>query len=253
MIPAQREAIILEILRSKGVVKVEDLADELNVTPMTIRRDLTKLESQNLAYRSHGGATLRNPLQKEQLYDIKKMNNHEQKQKIAQAAYQLVNDGDAIFLDIGTTTYELAVLLKQKKDITVVTNDLKIALELYQSDIRVFIAGGEIQKETAGALGTETEAFISNIRVDIAFVGTSSISSDWNICTPTFEKATLKKKIMACTSQCVLLADSSKFGKEAFVKICSLEKFNVLVTDRHFSKDEQIVLSKMNIDVINVT
>ncbi|WP_070000127.1 DeoR/GlpR family DNA-binding transcription regulator [Cellulosilyticum sp. I15G10I2] len=253
MIPAERETYILEHLRGNGVVKIEELAKALSVTPMTIRRDLEKLEKQGLAFRSHGGAVLKNPLQKEQHYEEKKMNNYYKKQQIAKAAAQLVKDGDTILLDIGTTTYELALLLKTKKDLAVVTNDLKIALELYPTELKVMLTGGQIQKETAGALGAVTENFISNISVDIAFIGISSINNNWMLCTPTFEKAALKNKMIACASKSVLLADESKFHKEAFVKICPLDKVDMLITSKGFTKEESSKLKKMAIEVIDVS
>lgn len=250
MIPAEREAYIIEILKSQGVVTVEELAQKLNVTPMTIRRDLSKLESLGIASRSHGGAILNHPLQKEQSYESKKAFNNEQKQKIAALAAQLVKDGDTVLLDAGTTTFELALLLKEKEDITVVTNDLKIAMELYSSNVRLFIAGGQIQPETASVIGAMSESFISGLQVDIAFMGTSAISRNWFLCTPTAEKAALKQKMIHSASHAVLLADSSKFYKESFIKICALSALEYLVTDKIFSKEEIRAIDGSNMKIL---
>ncbi|MGE5630578.1 MAG: DeoR/GlpR family DNA-binding transcription regulator [Caulobacteraceae bacterium] len=252
MLPLEREALIIEELKKKGTVKVEDLAEMLNVTPMTIRRDLDKLEKQGLAYRSHGGAVLQNPLLKEQNYDVKRLVNQDKKQKIAQIACEMIKDGDTILLDAGTTSYELALLLKKKNDLTVITNDLKIALELYTAECRVFIAGGQIQKETGIAIGTATENFISNIRVDISFIGTSSIGRDWVLYTPTLEKASLKRKMVECAKRSVLLADSSKFFRESFAKICSFAELDVLITDKEFSSLEAKELEKTGIKIMSI-
>lgn len=252
MIPAEREAFILEVLKKNGVVTVEELAEHLNVTPMTIRRDLTRLEKQGIAYRSHGGAVLNRPLEKEQSYEVKMLRHHEEKYRIAQAAAELVKDGDTVLLDAGTTTFELATMLKTKKDLTVVTTDLKIAMELYQSDLRLFFSGGQIQKETAGAIGSLPGEFISRIHVDLAFIGTSAVSKDWHICTPTMEKVTLKQKMIDSAANTVLLTDSSKFGRNSFFKICSLTEIETLITDKHFTEQEYLELEKLKVEVIVV-
>lgn len=252
MLPAERENFIFEELNKNGVVKVEELAERLNVTPMTIRRDLDKLEKLGIAFRSHGGAVLRNPLQKEQTYDSKKLANLEAKRKIAGSAFDMVKEGDTILLDAGTTTFELAILLKQRKDLTVITNDIKIGLELYQSKNRLFIAGGQIQNETASVIGPTADMFISNIRVDIAFIGTSSISKDWILFTPTFEKATLKRRMIECAKRAVLLGDKSKFGRDSFSKICSLQEIDIWITDKKFTDEEAVMLTEMNVQVISV-
>lgn len=252
MIPAEREAFILEVLKQNGVVTVEELAEKLNVTPMTIRRDLTRLEKNGIANRSHGGAVLNRSLEKEQAYEVKMLSHHEEKYRIAQAAAGFVKDGDTVLLDAGTTIYEVAALLKEKNDLTVVTTDLKIAMELHQSDLRLFFAGGQIQRETGGAIGPFPEEMISRIHVDIAFIGISAISKDWHICTPTLEKATLKLKMLGAASSAVLLADRSKFGRDAFCKICSLAEFDRVVTDKEFSGQERRELEELHLEVITV-
>lgn len=252
MIPAQREAFIIEKLRQDGVVKTDELAKYLNVTQMTIRRDLLKIEKDGLAYRSHGGAVLKNPLQREELYDKKKQNNLEEKRNIALKAVDLINDGDIVLLDSGTTVYELALLLKDKEDLTVVTPDLKIANELYQSNIKVFFIGGQIQKETGSSMGSAAEEFVKGIKVNIAFIGISSIDSNLYLCTPTFEKAALKNKMIACASKSVLLSDESKFEKGAFTKICSIEEIDVLITNRNFTAKEKEILTKIDTKIIKI-
>lgn len=252
MIPAEREAFILEVLKQNGVVTVEELAEQLNVTPMTIRRDLTRLENQGVALRSHGGAVLNRSMEKEQAYEVKMLSHHEEKHRIAQAAAELVKDGDTVLLDAGTTTFELAKLLTAKKDLTVVTTDLKIALELYPTDLRLFVAGGQIQQETCSVIGSLAEDLISRIHVDIAFIGTSAVSKDWHICTPTMEKASLKMKMIASASSTVLLTDSSKFGRDAFFKICSLADVKTVITDKEFSDNEHREMEKLKVEIITI-
>ncbi|MGY0374655.1 DeoR/GlpR family DNA-binding transcription regulator [Clostridium sp. JNZ J1-5] len=252
MIPAERENYIVEKLNKNGSVKVEEIANELGISLMTVRRDLGRLEEKGLLYRSHGGAVLRSLYPLEQAYDLKKISNIEAKEKIAIAALDKIKDGDTIFLDAGTTTFELSRLLKNKTDITVITNDLKIALELYQNRIKVFIVGGKIQEDIGCTLGPTAEEFIESIRVNIAFVGTSSITSDWYLSTPSFEKSSLKKKIINSSSYSVLIADSSKFNKESFVKVASIKELNAIITDKIFNEAEINDLNKFDVEIIKL-
>ena len=250
MIPAERESYIFGKLKKNGIVKVEEVAEELNVSLMTVRRDLDRLQERGLLYRSHGGAVQREIYPFEQAYDIKKICNIEMKEKIAAKALTLVNDGDTIFLDAGTTTFELSKLLKVKNNITVITNDLIIALELYQSNIQTYLVGGKIQQETGSIIGPKAEEFIDSIKVNISFLGTFGVNSDGYLTTPTFEKSVFKRKIAKCASYSVLLADSSKFNKESFVNIISINDIDAIVTDKHFNDEELNRLEENNVNVV---
>lgn len=252
MIPAERENYIIEKLNEKGSIKVEKIANEINVSLMTIRRDLDRLQEKGLLYRSHGGAVLREIYPLEQSYDVKKISNIDLKISIAKTALKLIKDGDTIFLDAGTTTFELSKLLKNKKDLTVITDDLKIALELHESDIKTYIVGGRIQKNTACVIGPTAEEFIKSIRVNICFLGTSSITNEWYLATPTFQKASLKKKIVKAASYSVIMADSSKFNKKSFVNILSLKEMNCIITDKNFTEENIEELNNSGVRIINV-
>ncbi|KGN01196.1 DeoR faimly transcriptional regulator [Clostridium novyi A str. 4570] len=251
MIPAQRENYIIEKLSETGTIKVEDLASELGVSLMTIRRDLDRLQDKGVLYRSHGGAVLRSVYPIEQSYDVKKISNIDAKNKIASAALELINEGDTIFLDAGTTTLELAKLLKTKKNLTVITDDLKIALELYKSNVETYIVGGRVQKDTACIIGPTAEDFIKNIKVNLCFLGTSSITSDGYLSTPTFEKAYLKREVVRASSYSVLMVDSSKFKRESFVNILSIKEINCIITNKQFDEGEIRSLEEENIRIIN--
>ncbi|WP_251861682.1 DeoR/GlpR family DNA-binding transcription regulator [Clostridium sp. Marseille-Q2269] len=252
MLPVERENYIIEKLNQLGSVKVEDAANELNVSLMTIRRDFDRLQEKGILYRSYGGAVKRSIYLSEQAYDLKKISNISIKEKIAEKALSIVKEGDSIFLDAGTTTFELSKRLSEIKNITVITNDLKIALELYQNNIKTYVVGGRVQEETGCIIGPTADEFISNIKVNLAFLGTSGIDSDFKLSTPTFEKASLKKRIVKSASYSVLLTDSSKFNNESFVNIFSIELLNCIITDKKFNKDESKYLESLNVTVVNV-
>jgi DeoR family transcriptional regulator, fructose operon transcriptional repressor len=149
MFSAEREALIIEKLKQQGRVIVNDLAEELEVTTMTIRRDLQKLDHQGVLQKVHGGAVLANHLPKERPFGEKQLIQTQQKQIIAKKAMELVTDGDSILLDAGTTTFEMACLLKETPGVHVVTSDLHIATELCSAEGKLFFIGGEIKRNLA--------------------------------------------------------------------------------------------------------
>jgi DeoR family transcriptional regulator, fructose operon transcriptional repressor len=232
---AEREIFIIEKLKKQGRVLVNDLAEELDVTPMTIRRDLQKLDEQGVLQKVHGGAVLLDGMLKERAYGEKKLIQTSQKRMIAGEAMRLVNPGDTILLDAGTTTFEMASLLRAMPGVSVVTNDLHIALELCNAEGKLFFIGGEIEKELARSTGAKAHQFLSDIHVDTVFLGISSISGEFMLGSHTIDNAELKRDMLKCGSKRVLLADKSKFGIKAFAQIGPLNLVDILITDKTFN------------------
>ena len=235
----ERQQIILSILEKDGSVSVDDLARQFSVSGMTIRRDLKYLEAKNRIERFHGGAVLRD----EVLYQEKEIQNIEAKKFIAKKALELLDDAKVIFLDAGTTNRELAFLLKDRETLSVVTTDLMIAGVLQSGTARLFFCGGEIQKSTGSALGSYTVNQLKDYSFDIAFLGASSINNKLELSTPTMEKVALKAK------KAVLLADASKFEKQAMMTICGIQEFDILITDKTFSEKEKKELEKKGVEL----
>ena len=208
---------------------------------MTIGRDFKKLEEKGLLIQTHGGAVLPSFLMEERKYDRKKEEHREIKRKIAKRIFQKICSNMTIILDAGTTTYELASLLKNSslKNICVITNDLYIALELYQKkEIKVLLLGGEVLSETGSTATLFSLQQIEGYNADIAFLGVSSISETFDLTVPTEVKAFLKRTMMKISKESILLVDSSKFQKKKLYKFASLKNFNYIVTDYIFSKEE---------------
>ena len=249
----ERDALIIEKLKLYGKVMVTDLAEELVVTPMTIRRDLTRLERQGLLQKLHGAAIpIEGPL-KERAFGEKKQLHLQQKHLIAQKALELINAGDTILLDAGTTTFEMASLLKGLPGVNVVTNDLHIAMELFSAEGSVFFIGGEIEKDLGRSTGVKAFQFLSGIHVDMVFLGVSAISNDLMLCSHSVENAELKRAMMNCGSKKILLADESKFGTNAFARISSLSLVDYLVTDKTLNEHELSYLEQHNIVLCQAT
>jgi DeoR/GlpR family transcriptional regulator of sugar metabolism len=252
MISIQRDAVILEKLRQRGMISVNEIAGELGVTAMTIRRHLQKLEKAGLLERVHGGAKLIGELPKEPAFSIKKELSEREKCMIAGAALQFVHAGDTILLDAGTTTYRLVALIKEIKELTVITNDLQIAVGLCSSDVRLYFIGGEIEKGLGRTGGSKALNFLSDIHVDTIFLGTSAISEDFTLGSFSLENADVKRAMLKCGSKRVLLADSKKFYKKTFAQVGPLSRVDILITDKVFSESEMAYMDKNHVEVIQV-
>ncbi|NVN92495.1 MAG: DeoR/GlpR transcriptional regulator [Desulfuromonadales bacterium] len=234
----QREALIIEKLKQHGKVIVSDLAGEIGVNPMTIRRDLIRLEQQGLLQKVHGAAVPLDGLLKEKAFGEKQLIKCQQKRLIAREALELVKPGETILLDAGTTTFEVALLLRHMPGVNVVTNDLHIAMELCSAEGRLFYVGGEIEKDLGRSAGAKAFQFLSDIHVDTVFLGISAVNSDLMLCSHTVDNAELKRAMLNCGSRKVLLADESKFGTNAFARIGPLSLVDIMITDKTFGEVE---------------
>lgn len=247
MLSVERETVIVKKLKQQGRVRVNDLANELDVTKMTIRRDLNKLERQGVLRKVHGGAVLPNRLLREKPFEEKQALHTEEKRRLAQNALQLVHEGDTILLDAGTTTFELAARLHELPGVNVVTIDLHIALELCATEGNLFFIGGEIEKELGRSTGTKALEFLEAIHVDTVFLGISAISPDMMLGSHTFENAELKRTMLKSSSKKVLLADTTKFGVHAFAHVCPLSHIDILITNKHLTEQERAYLEAHHI------
>lgn len=238
MLQAERRNFIVQYLNRNGKLIVEDIAKELNTSPMTIRRDLKYLEDNNLITRTHGGAVSHNVLADETPYNQKTMEYIEEKKNIAEFAVTFVEEGSTIILDAGTTNMEIAKLLTDFRKLKVITTDLMIAAFLSQyKGIEVYCTGGLIQGITGACSGVHAREFLQNIYADIAFVGARSVDIDLGITTPSMEKVEVKKQMMKSAEKTIVVVDHTKFEKKSFAKICSLEELDYIITDSGINND----------------
>ncbi|MBO8140466.1 MAG: DeoR/GlpR transcriptional regulator [Thermosipho sp. (in: Bacteria)] len=252
MLRIERIEKIIDKLQKEGIVQIKNLAEEFGVSQMTIRRDLDILEKRGLAYKTHGGALLQKSQFKEIPFTSKQKHNHEEKKKIAKKAIDFVYKEATIFLDAGTTTYELAKLLASYENLNVITTDLNIANYLCKTRNNVYIVGGLIQKETSSVIGAMGFEFVSSLHFDISFIGTSGVNREWMLVTPTPEKGILKKKIIENSHKAILLADHSKFFVNSLYSICSLEEFCAVITGKTFEENEQEELESLGVLIIKI-
>lgn len=245
MLAAERHLKIIEIISKNGSVQVEELAKLLDVSLMTIRRDLEKLRQEGRIDRCHGGAVIK----KEVPYVEKLALEKDVKHLIAEQCARLVRKGNVVYLDAGTTTFEVAKALCDIPNITVITNDLEIAKLLITSTVNLIICGGTVQKSTGSMVGALANQMMENFRVDIAFLGAQSIDDNYNVLTPTMDKATMKQTICRNSKEKYLVADQSKFGRQALVKINHLSDYTAVITNKSFTEEEDKKLREMRVTI----
>lgn len=235
MLTPKRHALILEELAKKQTVTIQDLVDLMRVSESTIRRDLSELEKQDLLTRVHGGATAVSQIKDEPSVQEKKRRGTTEKKEIAQYAAALVEDYDVIYLDAGTTTYEMIPFLKDRP-ITVVTNGL-MHLELLQHyHIPTYIIGGKVKDKTGAVIGSVALKQIEHYHFNMAFIGANGVDLTFGYSTPDPEEGDLKEKALSLSDQRFVLADHSKLHTKSAYRFSELNEAT-LITDRLLEKD----------------
>jgi DeoR/GlpR family transcriptional regulator of sugar metabolism len=250
----ERLAKTLEYLKKNGSLQVKDMAVMQDVSDATIRRDLSELEEMGLVKRIHGGAILSNiSTTFEHMYHNKIGMRTEEKKRIAAQALAEIHDGDAIFLDSGTTTYQLALLMEEKKNLTIITNDMLIASSLKtHHTTQVIVTGGIVRTGFHVLLGTITENFIRDMRVDVVILSADAIDDKFGISNANYTEAGIKSLLVKAAKRVIAVADRTKFGKVAIAKVCNIKDIDLMITDKDLSQDmvNMIIRSGVNIKCV---
>jgi DeoR family transcriptional regulator of aga operon len=247
----ERHQSILQQLQEKARVDIQELSELLQVSGVTIRKDLKLLEERNLLFRTKGGASIDNPYASEKPINEKEFINVEQKKKIARAALQLTTQTDSIIIGSGTTVYELSRYLSPSKHLIVITPALKVALELYNKpNVEVLQLGGLIHRSSASAAGSFAELILEHISCDILFLGADGIDLDFGISITNINEASLNQKMINIAQKVVIMADSSKFGKRGLGRICSLDLIQYIITDGGVDDETVKLVEERGIKVI---
>jgi len=247
--PKRREHIRL-LVRESGIARVEDLRRELKVSVATVRRDLEVLEEEGLVRRVHGGAVSMESRLEEAVFDDKTNQFSREKRAIAEKAYKLIGQEESLFLDGGSTTLCLARLLKERNDLTVVTNSLRAAAELADSGPRVILTGGELRRISQTMVGPLTSAVLGQVRVDKAFMGTMGFCIKNGLTTTDPNEAFVKSLVADQATQVVLLADSSKAEKVSFARVSDWDRVDLLISDAMLPAVFSKSLSKLGVKTL---
>lgn len=227
-----KEKQLLEILRNEEFIKIENLATMLQVSPSTIRRTLSNLQDRGLVQRIRGGATLNDEKNYFPKFSFRSHMNSFEKKKIALAAIKLVKNGDVIFLDGSTSAFFIAEYLSEFKNIKVFTNGIDTLSLLSKYNINAYSTGGHVSEENPSVLiGHYAENMINSVRADISFFSAQSIDKDGEIY-DCFEQENVLRLLMIKNSyKSVFLCDSTKFGRTAPFRLCSVNDVNYIVSD----------------------
>jgi DeoR family glycerol-3-phosphate regulon repressor len=228
---ARREEIRKLVLR-QGYMAIDALAQRFGVTPQTIRRDINDLSREGLLQRYHGGAGLPSSVENV-AYQTRKVLLQDEKRRIAREAAQHVPDGASLFINIGTTTEAVAEELLARRSLRIITNNLNVANILANnSSFDVIVAGGMLRSRDRGIVGEATLDLIAQFKVDIGIIGISGIDLDGSLRDFDYREVQVSRAIIDNSRQVFLVADHSKFGRNALVRVCPLDRIHVLFTDR---------------------
>ncbi len=256
MIPAERQKFIRNALDSRGMVSIADMAEQLGVSQMTVRRDMQTLEREGYVELVSGGARRLGGVANELPYAEKRRLHYAEKIAIAQKAVSTVSPGDAVYLDAGTTCLSIAeavVAQSHLRDsILAVTNDFTIAAYLMEhSSCRLYYTGGEVLRSNKSCVGQMTANVINSLNIDLAFLSTSSWNAEW-ISTQSESKIAAKIAAAKASRRAFLVSDSTKFGEVGFFNIIRLSDLSGIIVDTglHLAAQEQLIRSGINMMLV---
>jgi len=246
----ERHQEILKRINKDGQVKVQDLCDDFKVSPVTVRKDLKLLEEKGLLYRMHGGATLNNPYATDRHVNEKEKIHLSEKMRIGETAARMVTANDSILIASGTTVYYMAKHIKPQENLTVITSALNVAMELNEHlEIEVILLGGLLRKRSSSVTGIYAEENLSDFSCSKLFLGVDGIDLDFGLTTTNVMEAHLNREMINVSQKTIVLADSTKFGRRGFGRICGFELIDEIITDSGISEFTKKTLEENGIKV----
>ncbi len=252
---AQRHKQILDLLFEKGSVSVSALAERLKVSEVTLRKDLSTLEQQKKLYRTHGSAILASPYISDRHVDEKEKQNVNEKRAIAAHAARMVSANDSIIIASGTTMTFFARSLRDfTENLTVITSALQVTSILSQNrEIEVIQLGGFVRQSSMSVVGNHAEEMLRDFHCNKLFMGVDGITPEFGLTTTNVMEANLNRAMIRTAQKVVVLADSTKFGRIGFSKICDMADVDEIITDEGISPLMRDQLSEMGIETIVVS
>ncbi|TBV86592.1 MULTISPECIES: DeoR/GlpR family DNA-binding transcription regulator [unclassified Lysinibacillus] len=230
----ERQHQILQFIRQHKVVKLVTLTKEFNVSMETIRRDVQQLMQDKKIEKFYGGVKYIEPV--EGLMDHRLHEQLTEKIAIAKACASLVQDGECIFIDSGTTTYQMTPFLLDKEKLTVVTNSLPVAFDLIGSNIEVILLGGKVRHSEKSVTSNEFLFRFEHLNINKAFICASGVSIEKGISDFSLDEAITRKQIISISQKVYVATDSSKFSKDVAIQVCPVDDVDVIITDDALSK-----------------
>ncbi|WP_282937271.1 DeoR/GlpR family DNA-binding transcription regulator [Paenibacillus sp. RC67] len=253
MLAAERYEKIVSVVNQRGAIRVSELSELFQVTEETIRRDLDRLEQAGRLTRSHGGAvSIKDDQQPEIPYFEREITHAEEKKRIAQEAIKLIGPKDRILLDASSTAWYMAAEVPDLP-LTVLTNSIKVATELSKKEkIEVISTGGILAQRSLSFVGPLAERSLDTYHVDKVFLSCKGVHLERGISESNELQARVKERMIGMADEVILLADSSKFGVQAFTHVADLSEVNTIITDRHIAQETLEQLQNRGISVVTV-
>lgn len=248
MLIEERRQHILALALQNGRVIVDDLSRDLGISRITIRKDLDHLQAKGLLLRTHGGAL---PPRPGALFDPslkeKESKHSQEKQRISDAAATLVQEGQCVLLDSGTTTTAIAKVLKRFTQLTIITNAVNIAAELSATDFEVILTGGTLRRNSFSLVGPLAEEMLAEIHADILFLGVDGIDTEVGLTTPNIMESRVNRAMVKASTKTIAVCDSTKFGLRSLSKIVDITAVHHIITDVNLPRDSADAIRDLGI------
>jgi len=247
----ERREQIITLLGQAGRVSVTDLGERFGMSQATIRTDLDALAAQGLLIRTHGGAIAPDRSDLELSFDVRRRLHSTQKHRIGATAASMVEDGEAIALDASTTALALATQIKGRRELTIITNGIFIALALLDAPgITILMPGGFLRRDSVSLVGAEGHEFIKQFNLQRGFFGAKGLTLEEGLTDVNSAEVTIKRNLVAEAKQVIAIVDSSKWGRVGFASFASIDQVDCLITDEGAPPDMVAALREAGVDVI---
>lgn len=254
MTKEERHALIMDMLIKQNSILVTDLSDRLQVSSVTIRKDLTELERAKKLYRSHGRAILINPYINNRNVNVKEKLCIDEKRLIGKVAASMITRDDSILIASGTTVHALARCIQPDHRLTVITASLQVSDHLSgMENVDIIQLGGMLRHSSLSVVGNYAEQILSNFYCSKLYLGVDGIDLDFGITTTDMREANLNQVMMRTAQKTIVLADSTKFGRRGFSKIADMDEVDLIITDENVPASITQRLEEMGIEVIIAT
>ncbi|MBS4205209.1 DeoR/GlpR family DNA-binding transcription regulator [Lederbergia citrea] len=254
MILAERRRVIRDLLKKNKSVKVSGLVELLHVSEETIRRDLAQLEKEGIAEKNYGGAILIEETPNSQIIlpvDERKFQYAAEKNVIGETAAQLVNKGQIVIIDAGSTTWHVAKNFPDQANLTLISNAIDVAEECSKDETAsIYLLGGKLRRNSMSLVGPQAEVELQNYNADFVFLGTSGISLRHGFTSSDLYEAEIKRAMVSAGKKIVVVADHSKFEKAGLTSFCSFEQTDILITSDRADQGVLSEIKKRGVEVI---
>lgn len=249
MLPQERYQELIKYLQQHGMIKIDQMLNIFDISIETARRDLNHLEKEGIIKKIYGGATLVEKEATEPSTTVRLSKNIEEKTAIGNKCAEFITDGDSILLEVGTTTLHVAKAIKNKKNLTVITNSIHVVNELMDTDFQLYIIGGKIRHDEGAISGTISLFEMENFHLNKAILSAGGITTEHGLSDFNIEETLIRKKIIEQAREVIVVADSSKFGQDVLAHICPISAVDLIITD---SKLDYSLLKKFENANVNI-